>query len=144
MQWCLIHCFILVAIFTLNVFTFHHDPQIVYPKLYHDTMHIIEIDSLILELNSKSDIILETSRIQWIGANGAVSHKNDTTNCDYKMGIVRGMRFSSKVAVTICDEKEVTGYFQFGSIVYVIQPLRANNSVTHGVAHVIYEGKGVV
>lgn len=130
--------------------------QVVHPKLYeiakqhrqnvHSSLYfdksvkfyIIELDALTLELNSNRDFITGT-RMEWIGGNGDVEQKN-TTDCDYRIGVVRGIWSSSRVAVTVCDT-EIMGYIQLENAVLLIQPLAMNQS--NAGAHVIYEGKKI-
>lgn len=129
MQWL---CLCLLLLFNTVKEISLHNTQIVYPKIYENA-NVIEIDSLVLELNSASDFYVNT-RIHWVGENGDVLDGRGVTGCDYKTGIVKGLRLLSKVAVSVCDAGEINGYIQLDNQVYLIQPASFNG------AHVVYEG----
>lgn len=115
--------------------------EIVYPKIYIKE-NLIELDSFILELTSESDFLINPE-IKWIGEDGSVFNESVDTGCDYKIGIVKGTELPSKVAVSVCDGKEVNGYIHFDNSVYMIQPSPNDHSVTFNGAHIIKKGKFV-
>lgn len=124
-------CLLILFVTPQKVSLYH--TQIVYPKIYNEN-NTIEIDSLILELEA-SDFFGHV-QINWVGENGEVLHeKPATTDCDYKTGVVKGLRLVSKVAVSVCDGGEINGYIQLEEQLYLIQPTNFNKA-----AHVIYEG----
>lgn len=132
MQWFLV----LFFVFSLNFGSPYDSAQIVFPKIY-ETNKIIEIDSLVLELKSNSDFLVDTSSIRWVGENDEVVDYGGVGGCDYQMGIVRGMPSVSRVVMTICNDKEITGYIQFGNVVRAVEPFKTGNSG----AHLVHEGK---
>lgn len=108
--------------------------QIVYPKIYDE--NVIEIDSsLVLQLDAVNDFY-GNAQISWVGENGDVLQKKPAADCDYKTGVVKGLRLVSKVVVSVCDGDDINGYIQLQDQVYLIQPAVGFNKG----AHVVYEG----
>ncbi|CAG9838524.1 unnamed protein product [Diabrotica balteata] len=96
---------------------------------------VVKLGDWLAELDPQDNLVVAPGlRTEWF-------HSNEThvlqepKKCDYHMGIIKGLKAPSKVAVSLCGEL-VRGYFDVGFAVYFVEPLDETTG-----EHVIYKSK---
>ncbi|XP_056648207.1 A disintegrin and metalloproteinase with thrombospondin motifs 3-like isoform X4 [Diorhabda sublineata] len=96
---------------------------------------VVKLGDWSLELESQGNLVLAPGlKTEWYKFNN-VPILEEPKKCNYHMGVVKGMKGSSKAAVSICNTL-FRGYFEVGNVVNFFEPLDEKTG-----EHVIYKSK---
>lgn len=95
-----------------------------------EKLKMIEVGDWTLQLSPENNFVVAPSlQAEWVSGNGDVRARS-VSECDYKLGVVRGLETTSRVAVTLCG-RCVTGYINVSGVIFFLQPTNSTNGEHH-------------